>query len=80
MGCYAIWDREADDELNFAWLNQNLPLMDPLAKGHYVNEVETRGRPGRYRQCFSDQNWERLEQLRKQYDPDGVFHHFLGYS
>lgn len=80
VGCYAIWDREADDELNFAWLNQNLPLMDPLAKGHYVNEVETRGHPGRYRQCFSDQNWERLEQLRKQYDPDGVFHHFLGYS
>ena len=80
VGCYAIWDKEADDELNFAWLNQNLPLMDPLAKGHYVNEVEARGHPDRYRQCFSDRNWERLAQLRKKHDPRGVFHNFLGYS
>lgn len=78
VGCYAIWDYEHDDERNFGWLDQSVPLMDPFADGHYVNEVEGRRRPERYRQCFSPANWERLEQLRKRYDGHGVFHHYLG--
>lgn len=80
VGCYAIWDDEADDPRNFAWLRQTLPLMDPFASGHYINEVEGRGNPGRYRQCFSDANWQRLQQLRAKYDPAGVFHSYLGHS
>jgi FAD/FMN-containing dehydrogenase len=50
--------------------------MDPFAAGHYVNEVEAR-HPDRFRQCFSTVGWERLEALRRRYDPDGVFHGFL---
>jgi FAD/FMN-containing dehydrogenase len=80
VGCYAIWDAEADDSRNFAWLRQTLPLMDPLAVGHYVNEIEGRGHPERYQQCFSAANWQRLQSLRQQYDPSGVFHHYLGHS
>lgn len=80
VGCYAIWDEEADDPHNFAWLNETLPLMDPFAVGHYVNEVEGRGHPERYRKCFSAANWQRLRQLRAQYDPAGVFHDYLGHE
>lgn len=80
VGCYAIWDEEADDPRNFAWLNQTLPLMDPFAVGHYVNEVEGRGHPERYAKCFSAANWQRLQKLRAQYDPAGVFHSYLGHS
>lgn len=80
VGCYAIWDDERDDARNFSWLNQTLPLMDPFAEGHYLNEVEGRGHPERFRLCFTAANWERLQQLRRRYDPDGVFHHYLGHS
>ncbi len=80
VGCYAIWDDEQDDPRMFAWLGKTLPLMDPFAKGHYVNEIEGRGHPDRYRQCFSDANWQRLQQLRQKHDPKGVFHHYLGLS
>lgn len=80
VGCYAIWDEEADDARNFAWLHETLALMDPLAVGHYINEVEGRAHPERYRQCFSEANWQRLQKLREEYDPAGVFHHYLGYS
>lgn len=80
VGCYAIWDDEADDARNFAWLDQTLPLMDPFAVGHYVNEVEGRGHPERYPQCFSAANWQRLQALRGRYDPAGVFHSYLGHS
>jgi FAD/FMN-containing dehydrogenase len=78
LGCYAIWDRAQDDERNFTWLDGALPLMDPFAEGHYVNEVEGRRHPGRYRLCFTDDNWRRLQELRTQFDPAGVFHHYLG--
>jgi hypothetical protein len=80
VGCYAIWDDEQDDERVFAWLNQTLPLMDPFAKGHYVNEVEGRGHPDRFRQCFTEANWQRLQQVRGRYDPTSLFHHYLGHS
>ncbi|MDR2838160.1 MAG: FAD-binding oxidoreductase [Azonexus sp.] len=80
VGCYAIWDEEKDDAANFAWLGDNLPLMDPFADGHYVNEIEARGHPERYPACFSKANWNRLQALRRQYDPQGVFHSYLGHS
>lgn len=77
VGCYAIWDKEAEDAENYSWLKDTLPLMDPFAVGHYPNEVEPR-HPGRYQQCYSAKNWDRLNQLRKTYDPHGVFRHYLG--
>ena len=77
VGCYAIWDEEKDDDANFDWLGKCIPLMDPYNKGHYVNEVEPRFNPDRLRQCFSEEAWTRLEQLRRKYDPKGVFHHYL---
>jgi FAD/FMN-containing dehydrogenase len=80
VGPYAIWDDEQDDARNFAWLRGFLPLIDPFAIGHYVNEIDGRGDPDRYRQCFSEANWQRLQQLRRQYDPKGVFHSYLGHS
>ncbi|OGT84451.1 MAG: hypothetical protein A3H91_05635 [Gammaproteobacteria bacterium RIFCSPLOWO2_02_FULL_61_13] len=79
LGCYGIWDDVRDDERIFSWLKACLPLMDPFAEGHYINEVEGR-HPDRFRQCFSAANWDRLETLRRQYNPDGVFHSFLGHS
>jgi FAD/FMN-containing dehydrogenase len=80
VGCYAIWDEEKDDPQNFGWLQQCLPLIEPFAAGHYVNEVEGRGHPERYKVCFSEANWSRLQALRKKYDPKGVFHSYLGHS
>jgi len=80
VGCYAIWDHEEDDEQLFGWLDESLPLMDPFAEGHYVNEVEGRRHPDRYRLSFTDENWQRLQGLRSQFDPSGVFHTFLGNS
>lgn len=80
LGCYAIWDHKKDDEINYAWLEETVSIMEPYAKGHYVNEVEPRFNSDRIRQCFSNEAWQRLEQLRAKYDPDGVFHHYLGQS
>jgi FAD/FMN-containing dehydrogenase len=78
VGCFAIWDDEKEDEHYFRWLEQATTYMDPHAKGHYINEVEARRHPERIRKCFSEANWQRLQALRRQYDPQGVFHTWLG--
>ncbi|QDX80256.1 hypothetical protein B9N43_02640 [Denitratisoma sp. DHT3] len=80
VGAYGIWDEEQDDPRIYDWLAKNIPLLDQYAVGHYVNEVEGRLNPDRYRQCFTAANWNRLQKLRKQYDPNGVFHSYLGHS
>ena len=77
VGCYAIWDNEEEDDINYDWLGACIPLMDPYNKGHYVNEVEPRFDPDRVKKCFSDSAWQRLETLREKYDPDSIFHHYL---
>ena len=78
VGCFSIWDDAKDDERGFAWLDQAVPIMDPFAEGHYVNEVEVRNRPDRIRLCYSEDAWARLQALRAKYDPNGVFHTYLG--
>lgn len=78
VGCFAIWDDERTDENNFRWLEKATTFMDPYAKGHYINEVEARRHPERIRQCYSPAAWQRLQALRRQYDPQAVFHSWLG--
>jgi FAD/FMN-containing dehydrogenase len=77
VGCYAIWDEKKVDDANYEWLGKSIQLMDPYNKGHYVNEVEPRFNPDRLQECFSEDAWQRLEQLRAKYDPKSVFHHYL---
>ena len=80
VGCFAIWDDEADDERNFSWLDETIPLIDPFGKGHYVNEVEARRHPDRIRQCYTPEKWEHMQAVRRKYDPNGVFHTYLGHG
>ena len=80
IGCYSIWENAEEDERHFNWLSNTLPLMDPFAVGHYVNEVEARRHPERIEKCFSKESWQRLQTVRDKYDPQGVFHKHLGYG
>ncbi len=80
VGTFIIWQDEADDERNFAWLEEAIPVMEQYGKGRYINEVEARRHPEHIRECFSADNWQRLADVRRQYDPDGVFHTYLGYG
>ena len=80
VASYLLWNDAEDDEANHAWLKQTNDLLQPYSKGTYVNEIEATLFPERVRSCFSDESWARLAELRKKYDPDNVFHSWLGYS
>lgn len=80
IGTFIIWQDEAEDAQNFDWLEGAIPVMAKHGRGHYINEVEARRHPEHIRECFSDENWQKLAEVRRQYDPDGVFHTYLGYG
>lgn len=80
IGGYAVWDEEKDDAANYAWLEEHHRLMSPFSRGHYVNEITGDRHPQRYPACFSKANWKRLQAVRRKYDPQGVFHGFLGHD
>jgi FAD/FMN-containing dehydrogenase len=73
---YAQWDDPADDVANAAWLKGLYDEMQPLASGFYINEFDRELRDPR--QCYTAENWQRLQQLRSKHDPDGVYQTFMG--
>ena len=71
VGAYAVWDAADDDAANFAWLQQTKKTLAARACGQYINEVDAfrdTSAPGR---CFSPGAWQKLSEVRKQYDPKG---------
>ncbi len=75
--CYAIWERPEDDATNAAWHRETITTLDPFAVGHYVGESDIVADPARAQRSFANANWQRLQSLRRQYDPEGLFHgHF----
>ena len=72
--CYAIWERPEDDAVNTAWHRETIAALEPFAVGHYVGESDIVAEPARAERSFARTNWQRLQSLRRTYDPDALFH------
>ncbi len=70
---YAAWDEPAADADNMAWLRRSNARMAPHSLGHYVGESDLE-REGVIHRCYAPAAFERLEALRRRYDPAGLFH------
>ncbi|WNM57725.1 FAD-binding oxidoreductase [Candidatus Nitrospira allomarina] len=70
---YAIWERPADDDVNADWHRATLASLDRFAVGHYVGESDIVENPRRAEGSFAPAIWQRLQALRRTYDPDGFF-------
>jgi FAD/FMN-containing dehydrogenase len=75
---YAVWKKEEDDAANLSWIGNLMRDLTPHAIGHYLGESDIMTDPSRAVNSFARPNWERLQALRKKYDPEGVFHPFEG--
>lgn len=75
--CYAIWERPEDDAVNAAWHRETIEALDPFAVGYYVGESDIVAEPARAERSFARTNWQRLQSLRRTYDPDALFHGFF---
>ncbi|WP_258053800.1 FAD-binding oxidoreductase [Streptomyces sp. Ru72] len=74
---YAVWDDPRQDAANIGWLRQAVRAVEPLGTGHYIAETDLDAAESRARRSFTPGGWERLQRLKAQYDPDGVFHTYL---
>jgi len=71
---YAIWEQPEDDASNVAWHREMIAALDPFAVGHYVGESDILSDPARAERSFAPTNWQRLQALRRKYDPDALFY------
>lgn len=77
VGCYAVWSDAAQDAENLAWVRTLDSTLRNETIGHYLGEVDLTAGDSRAARSFAKPNWERLQKLRAQFDPDGVFHTYL---
>ncbi|MFF3907140.1 FAD-binding oxidoreductase [Streptomyces sp. NPDC001848] len=74
---YAVWDDPRQDAANISWLRQAIRVVEPLGTGHYIAETDLTAAESRARRSFTPGDWQRLQRLKAQYDPDGLFHSYL---
>jgi FAD/FMN-containing dehydrogenase len=75
VGVEANWEERADADANIAWARATVDDLEPFSTGGaYLNF------PGLFeegeqlrRASHGDRNYDRLEALRKEYDPSGLF-------
>jgi FAD binding domain len=75
-GPWTMWEKSADDNENKHWHEKCVQLLKPHIRGHYVAETNTVEHPDFAKASYKEANWQRLAQLRKKYDPEGVFFDF----
>ncbi|HJP38300.1 MAG TPA: FAD-binding oxidoreductase [Gammaproteobacteria bacterium] len=80
LSWYLMAEQADDVEPNFRWMDESVQALRPYARGHYPNEINMQRYPDTIRACFTEEKWRRLAELRKKYDPRGVFHSYLGFS
>lgn len=77
LGCYAVWDDAADDAAHLAWSSALMHALAPHGVGHYLGEADLTAAQ-RAERSFAPGHWQRLQTLRRRYDPHGRFHGFPG--
>ena len=71
LGCEEL------DITEIAGADELYEALDPLAKGYYMNEIDLDRFPQLARKAFSEEKWNKLLAVRKQYDPEQRFVSYL---
>jgi FAD/FMN-containing dehydrogenase len=75
IALYAVWEDPAEDGANRAWVRERMGEMEGLASGIQLADENLGERPARF---ASDANMARLDEVRAAYDPEGLFHPWMG--
>jgi FAD/FMN-containing dehydrogenase len=73
VGIYGLWDHAGHDEANRTWVRRVDEALALFRTGRYVGEADLTLGPHRRAECFTPEALERLETIRRRYDPVGVF-------
>jgi FAD/FMN-containing dehydrogenase len=75
IAVYGVWREAADDAANVAWATERMREMEPVASGIQLADENLGRRPARF---VTPENLSRLDRIRDRYDPDGLFHQWMG--
>lgn len=75
LALYAVWDDPADDERCLDWPKSNMAAMAHLSSGIGLADENLGRRSAKF---ATDENMTRLDRVRAKYDPDGLFHSWMG--
>lgn len=70
LAAYSVWREPSDDERVMTWVTDRFRALEPVTKGVYLGDADPLRRPGKF---MADDNFARLENLRRDYDPNGMF-------
>ncbi|MCB0857354.1 MAG: FAD-binding oxidoreductase [Solirubrobacterales bacterium] len=75
IALYAVWQDPAGDEENVEWATGNMKAMEHLASGIQLADENLGRRPANF---VREKNLQRLDRLRAERDPDGLFLEWMG--
>ncbi|OBK31540.1 oxidoreductase [Mycobacterium asiaticum] len=75
LALYGAWKDSAEDAKYGDWARSNMAAMSHLATGIQLADENLGQRPARF---ASDAAMAKLDQVRAQYDPDGLFNSWMG--
>jgi FAD/FMN-containing dehydrogenase len=75
IALYGVWQDPAEDAANLAWPTERMREMEHLASGIQLADENLGQRPARF---VSEENLARLDAVRAEYDPQGLFHSWMG--
>ena len=75
IALYAVWQDPAGDEENVEWATGNMKAMEHLASGIQLADENLGRRPANF---VREENLKRLDRLRTDRDPEGLFHEWMG--
>lgn len=74
MAIYTIWEDEKDDERCKEWVRDQVENIEPVTHGQYLGDSDF---TAHQRKFISNENYQKLLEIRKKYDPNGTFHSYL---
>jgi FAD/FMN-containing dehydrogenase len=75
VSAMATWQDAADDERHIAWARETAAAIEPWSiSGGYVNYMQADEPIERVRAAFGSETFERLQALKRRYDPQNVLH------
>jgi len=75
-GPWTMWTGAADDDANTKWHEECPELLKPFVSWHYIGETDWVKYPHHIRGSYTEDNWKRLQELRKKHDPNGIFFNY----
>jgi hypothetical protein len=75
ISLYAAWEDGSADTAHRAWPTEHMRKLEPLSSGIQLADENLGARPFRF---MAEPNFNKLQGLRAKYDPDGLFHSYMG--